>query len=246
MSMQRLGSSPLNRWNVVPLWSTLVLVIAGAIAFMLRHDLLLVALKTLPAIDLAQADPWLMDWRLTALNIDPGLCKKVLIRPQIEALPIADNPIGDGCGWTNSVRLTQAGGVHASFDKITCGAAAALTLWLEHGVQQAAQTILGQRVVAIKSLGAYTCRNIVGKIRQTDRRSEHAIANAIDIGAFVLADGRSVSVGAQWRSDSVESKFLKAAHDSACKYFHVVLGPDYNQAHHDHFHLDRGPFRRCA
>jgi hypothetical protein len=25
----------------------------------------------------------------------------------------------------------------------------------------------------------------------------------------------------------------------------VVLGPEYNAAHHDHFHLDRGPLMRC-
>jgi hypothetical protein len=24
-----------------------------------------------------------------------------------------------------------------------------------------------------------------------------------------------------------------------------VLGPEYNAAHHDHFHLDRGPLMRC-
>ena len=43
-----------------------------------------------------------------------------------------------------------------------------------------------------------------------------------------------------WRGDGAEARFLKAVHGRACRYFRVVLGPDYNEAHRDHFHLDRG------
>jgi hypothetical protein len=35
-----------------------------------------------------------------------------------------------------------------------------------------------------------------------------------------------------------KSAFLHEAHDSACKIFGTVLGPDANAAHHGHFHLD--------
>jgi hypothetical protein len=34
------------------------------------------------------------------------------------------------------------------------------------------------------------------------------------------------------------SAFLHDAHDQACSVFGTVLGPDANDAHHDHFHLD--------
>ncbi|WP_052699295.1 extensin family protein [Hyphomicrobium sp. 99] len=34
------------------------------------------------------------------------------------------------------------------------------------------------------------------------------------------------------------SSFLHQAHDDACEIFGTVLGPDTNDAHHDHFHLD--------
>lgn len=34
------------------------------------------------------------------------------------------------------------------------------------------------------------------------------------------------------------SAFLHEAHDDACDIFGTVLGPDTNDAHHDHFHLD--------
>jgi hypothetical protein len=34
------------------------------------------------------------------------------------------------------------------------------------------------------------------------------------------------------------SAFLHQAHDGACEVFDTVLGPDTNDAHHDHLHLD--------
>ena len=218
----------------------------GAGVFALHQGLVPWALNPLPAVDLTQSDPWLIDWRLAALKRNPELCKRVLIPPHIDAQPIADAPLNKGCGWLNAVRLSHAGGVRAGFDKLTCEAAAALALWLEHDVQAVARELLGQRVVGLLSLGAFSCRNIIGDPHLRGRRSEHAHANAIDIAGFTLADGRRISVRLQWRGEGAEARFLKAVHERACRYFRVVLGPAYNEAHRDHFHLDRGPFMRCA
>jgi hypothetical protein len=121
-----------------------------------------------------------------------------------------------------------------------CEAATALALWLEYDLQHVAQEVLGERVVAVQSMGTYACRNIVGSNFGKHRRSEHATANAVDIAGFTLASGRAVSVRRHWRGEGAEARFLRAAHDSACKYFRVALGPDFNAQHHDHFHLDRG------
>jgi hypothetical protein len=35
-----------------------------------------------------------------------------------------------------------------------------------------------------------------------------------------------------------KAQFLRAAHASACKIFGTVLGPESNEAHRNHFHLD--------
>jgi hypothetical protein len=35
-----------------------------------------------------------------------------------------------------------------------------------------------------------------------------------------------------------KAQFLRAAHDSACKVFGTVLGPEANEAHRNHLHLD--------
>jgi hypothetical protein len=71
------------------------------------------------------------------------------------------------------------------------------------------------------------------------------MANALDIAGFVLIDGRRVSVARDWPGDADEARFLRAVHQGACRFFNGVLGPDYNLAHADHLHLDRGPYRIC-
>lgn len=56
------------------------------------------------------------------------------------------------------------------------------------------------------------------------------------------------AAGAQTQDSPAPSDpagFLRALRDGACDYFDVVLGPDYNQAHADHFHLDQGGGRAC-
>ena len=76
--------------------------------------------------------------------------------------------------------------------------------------------------------------------------SEHAVANAIDIRGFVLDDGRIVSLARHWSSaKGPEAAFLREVNDGACRFFNAVLGPDYNAAHRDHFHLDMGRWRVC-
>src|SRR5690606_11398742 len=112
-----------------------------------------------------------------------------------------------------------------------------LALWLRHGVQPAAESLLGSPVVRIEHLGTYACRRIGGG--ETGRWSEHATGNAIDIAAFVLEDGRRISVSSDWNGEGRRSDFLNAARRSACDAFGTVLSPDYNAAHADHLHLDQ-------
>jgi hypothetical protein len=86
-------------------------------------------------------------------------------------------------------------------------------------------------------MGSYSCRNVAG----SGRLSAHATARAIDVSAFVLADGRRITVRQDWSGGSpAQQHFLRIVHDSACKRFGTVLSPDYNAAHTDHFHLEAG------
>lgn len=222
----------------------LVLLALGA-AVLFRQGLVPSWISPLPALDLASANPWLVDWRLAEIKGNPDLCRRILKAPHIEARPIADSMSKDGCGWSNAVSLSTGGGVRAGYDKVTCEAAVALAIWLERDVQPVAQEMFGQRVTSIQSFGSYSCRNIIGNKFWQNRRSEHASANAVDIGAFQLADGRRISVLQHWKGTGVEARFLRAVHGRACRYFRVAIGPEYNEAHRDHFHFDRGMLSRC-
>ena len=65
------------------------------------------------------------------------------------------------------------------------------------------------------------------------------------VPTVVLDDGRRIRVRSDWSGGGVEAAFLRDLRDGACEWFDVVLGPDYNAAHRDHFHFDRGRGRVC-
>lgn len=75
--------------------------------------------------------------------------------------------------------------------------------------------------------------------------STHATADAIDITGFGLADGREISLIDDWDGDDAKAAFLRAARESACRWFVTVLSPDYNALHADHFHLQSKGWGAC-
>lgn len=115
-----------------------------------------------------------------------------------------------------------------------CAVTAAMALWTRDVVQPLAQKYFGQTVAKLENLGSYNCRKIAGRQAQ----SEHSTANAIDISAFVFADGTRVSLINDWEQGDRRSEFLHAVRDGSCDLFSTVLSPDYNRAHADHLHLD--------
>ena len=125
----------------------------------------------------------------------------------------------------------------------TCPLAVSLAMFQRHALAPAARRWFDRGVRRIDHLGTFACRNIYG--RPSGRRSEHASANAIDIAGFVLSDGRAVSVLRDWSGNSRRAAFLRDVRDGGCRFFAVVLSPNYNAAHRDHLHLDMGPFRSC-
>lgn len=116
----------------------------------------------------------------------------------------------------------------------SCGVSAALLLWQRDSVSIEAETLFGEKVVRIENLGSYNCRNVRGG----SRPSQHSTANAIDISAFILADGTRISVKDHWADEGLKGAFLRAVRDGACDVFTTTLSPDYNAAHADHFHFD--------
>lgn len=192
-------------------------------------------------LDVRAPPDWLSGWRLWRLRRDPALCAQVLATSQLDYVTQPDSRLNSDCPLRNIVRV-RAGevGLNTSF-LATCSLAVSYALFERHGVQPLAQEFFGQPVTRIEHFGSFACRRIGG----SRRWSRHATANALDIGAFRLADGRSISLSGHWRSEGDEARFLRALRDAACEHFQGVLGPDYNAAHHDHFHLEVGGFGMC-
>lgn len=161
---------------------------------------------------------------------------------KFELLP--DRVFSPGCSAISSVKLLAVGIPVTNLGAVRCGLAVPFTQWVQTAVQQAARAWLDSPVVKIESFGSYACRPVNGMAG--NKLSEHASANAVDISAFVLANGRRITVLNDWNGPDVNARnFLRALHQSACRRFRVVLGPDANALHRNHFHFDMGPGPYC-
>ncbi len=163
-------------------------------------------------------------------------CFAKLQSQAVSFTPLPDRNFGGGCNAINSVKLLDIGVPATGLGAMTCNLAANFTAWARYGVQPAARVVFGAEIEKIETFGTYNCRPIAG----SGKLSEHAHSNAIDVSAFVLSDGRRITVQQGWHGDKQTRQFLSLIHASACKRFKTVLSPDYNAAHHDHFHFDMG------
>jgi hypothetical protein len=187
-------------------------------------------------------------WKLSQLKNSPEACSAVLSSAPDEALrytSLEDYTPVAGCPLQNVVRIDHSDVAFSSPFTISCPWAVAWVMFERNELQRLALTHLDSRVDRIDHYGSFACRNVYN--RKEGRRSQHATASAFDIAAFRLANGERVSVLDHWAApeDSVKATFLRAFQDSACDYFGTVLGPDYNQAHANHFHLDTSNFGFC-
>lgn len=186
-------------------------------------------------LDLRDEPGWTTARKIAALRGDAALCRAVLERSDVEFAAL--DPAGEGaCLRADRLVLSDAP-LSPGRPPTTCSVAAAFQVWLERGVRPAAREAFDAELARIEHFGAYSCRRLYG--RADGRWSEHATGNAIDIAAFVLADGTRISVAGDWDADNTKAAFLRRVHAAACGPFGTVLGPDYNAAHRDHFHLDQ-------
>lgn len=191
-----------------------------------------------------RAEPNLLTpFKLSRLQSDPALCDQVLGSSQLRFSRQADSDASAKCPLQNILRI-QGGDVALSSSFLaSCPLAVAYVLFDIHTLQPAAQAVFGQRVARIDHLGSFACRNVYS--RADGRLSQHAGANALDIAGFRLADGQRINVLKDWGDSGEKGRFLKEVRDGACKQFSTVLGPEYNAAHRNHFHVDMGRWQVC-
>ena len=194
-------------------------------------------------LDVRASPNLLTRYKLSRLQDDPALCDQVLQTSGLRVSRQADTAADTACPLRNILRVQGADVVLSSSFLASCPLAVAFALFERHSLQPAAQAIFGQRVSRVEHLGSFACRNVYN--RAEGRLSQHASANALDIAGFRLADGRSISVLKDWPGEGDSARFLRQVRDGACDDFNVVLSPDYNAAHRNHFHLDMGRWWAC-
>ncbi|MDH6234343.1 hypothetical protein M2281_004961 [Mesorhizobium soli] len=118
---------------------------------------------------------------------------------------------------------------------MNCNLAEAAARFAADVIAPAARRTYGEELKSVSQVSAYVCRPRHG----TDKLSEHAFGNAIDIGHFSLSKGTEIDVAPA--PDEKAAKFLADIRKGACGPFKTVLGPGSDADHARHLHFDLAP-----
>lgn len=181
--------------------------------------------------------------KLRLLGARRALCRAALQSLREDTRPVPDSHPAPGCGLTDAVRLSQGQSPIAlqptSF-LASCPLAVEWGLFTRQVLEPLAERDLGSAVATIHHLGSYNCRDV----RDGTNRSAHATANAIDFAGITLANGHTIPVR-DWSNSGRAADFLHHLRDGACRVFGVVLSPDFNADHQNHFHLQASGWVFC-
>ena len=198
-----------------------------------------------PFIPLALDDPPGRITQYKLRRLTPEACASLLAQANqrylIRTQPVADS--AGECPLSDVVRVRDFGpvGLNGSF-LASCPLALSSALFISQQARPLTKRYTGSDLARIDHLGSFACRNIYH--RPDARRSEHATAEALDIAAFRLANGDRVTVLNGWKAATTQP-WLKAMLAASCGYYGNGLGPEYNAAHANHFHLGMRGFGLC-
>ena len=154
--------------------------------------------------------------------------------PGLEGERIRDVDGHGSCGIDDPVLVTRVAGVDLSRPtRMTCETASALDIYVRTGAKPVLST-RGGGLERLQVAAGYSCRS--RNSQPGARISEHSKGRAIDISAYVLRDGTSLSVLDDWRNGNAQT--MRRLHSAACGPFGTVLGPESDRFHQDHFHFD--------
>lgn len=145
-----------------------------------------------------------------------------VILKRIHAVALPHGPIREGaCGAPAPVELISIGQnpeVALSPPAIVrCDLAEQLANWFENDLQPLARKHLKSNIIKIETMSSYSCRNAYG--RKSTKLSEHGLANAVDIGGFVMASAKTAEVLDAWgkpqREIRAEAEAQKQAAEKA-------------------------------
>lgn len=176
-------------------------------------------------------------------------CRKRLTKLGVTFTDVPRISNGPSCGIDYPIQLSGLSGdinVKPAV-KLNCEVTEAFALWVKNELAPSARYRYLSGIGTIKPLGGYSCRTM--NSRRGAAMSEHAHGNAIDVGKFVLKNGKEIDVRKPGFFAFREKGLLKAVRQDSCKYFNTVLGPGSDPFHKDHFHFDlrsrKSGYRHC-
>ena len=148
-------------------------------------------------------------------------------------IPRVRSSSNPSCGFGDAVEVYSVAGVAViGSPQMRCDTAKAFETWTRKSAIPAVRQATGERLTSMTVWVGYACRS-----RSSGRKlSEHAKGNAIDISAFTTNRG-SFTVAKNWRKGAYGRAMLKMK-SGACGPFGVVLHPDNDRHHWNHFHFD--------
>jgi hypothetical protein len=167
----------------------------------------------------------------------PSACRLALTDAVAIAPSIPDIHGAGGCGGEDLVRLEaivlpdnrRVAVTPAAI--LRCRMASEIADWVRTDVAPIAAG-LGSAISGLDNFDSFECR---GRNRVAGAPlSEHGRANALDVRALKLADGRSISL----TDRTVPRELRENVLHSVCARFVTVLGPGSDGYHEDHIHLD--------
>lgn len=224
--------------------TALLVVLLLALVLRLFETVGLAPLQRIAPLSLAEPIGRVTPARIAALRDVPQDCQSLLREAGAKFTVAPELSEGEYCGYRNALALRDGATAYRPGVTASCPVAVGLFLWDKQVLQPAAQEAFGQRVTMVETMGTYSCRRVGGSA--TGRVSEHASANAIDIGAVKLADGRRIALEADWNGDAKDAAFLRRLRDGACNAFTTVLSPDHDEAHYNHLHFDQAVRRNWS
>lgn len=160
-----------------------------------------------------------------------------------EPLPRIRSDQNRACGIRNPVRLFAVAGVRVTGDAVmNCKTAKTLDGWVARTASRAVSRRMDTELASLQVVASYACRT--RNSQRGAKLSEHAKGNAVDIGGFRTSDGQRVTLLKDWDKGDA-GRALRDMHRGACGPFGVVLGPEANRFHRDHFHFDVSNFARA-
>jgi hypothetical protein len=195
----------------------------------------------IPQVDAPEKSPPAVPTEPTKATLQ---CHADLRREGVEFRILPDRVFENGCTAIGAVQLRDIGTPVTNLGAMTCPLARQFARWTREALQPAANRWLKSRIVRIESFGTYACRAVNGQ--SGGRLSEHGRSNAVDVAAFILADGRRITVLDGWNGEEEDARrFLRDVHQAGCRRFGIALGPDANAFHRNHFHFDMGQGPYC-